>query len=300
MTTPQPHREDWAETAAALLQIQERQLFFLGGAPRSGTTWLQQMLDAHPDASCRGEGLFAKLLYPLIDGMLGRLRKDLGDKNQTVFSHLEGYPLPGEEERQFLAASMILLALRRQASGRDCRAYGEKTPENVFFIPQLAALFPRAKFIVIARDPRDVITSAWHFFRGDKEVEGGEEAKFAFIRSALPSLADGLRAAIAHTSRSPDRCRTVTYETLQAAPQPALAGLFRFLGLSDDPPIVTDCIERTRFRAATGGRPAGEAKDGTFLRKGVTGDWPSTLTPGMNDLILESLGWAFPHFGWTP
>lgn len=292
--------EDWAETAAALGQIAARQIFFLGGAPRSGTTWLQQMLDAHPDACCQGEGLFAKLLYPLLDDYLGRWTKALADKNRTVFAHLPGYPAPGAEERHFLAASMILLALRRQAAGRPCLAYGEKTPENVFFVPQLAALFPKAKFLSIARDPRDVLTSSWHFFYKGKPGEDQEETKLAFIRSALPSLTQGLRIAIAQERDNPDRCRTVTYEALRRTPQETLAGLFRFLGLRDDAEIVGHCVDQTRFERASGGRPAGEAQNGAFLRKGMAGDWPSTLTPAMNTLILEALGWSFSYFGWTP
>ena len=50
----------------ALADLAGKQLFFVGGAPRSGTTWLQQLLNAHPDCSCRGEGLFwAQLATPL-------------------------------------------------------------------------------------------------------------------------------------------------------------------------------------------------------------------------------------------
>lgn len=290
---------EWPETAEALRQIADRQLFFLGGAPRSGTTWLQQMLDAHPDASCQGEGLFAKLLYPLLDTYLGGWKTALAEKNRAVFAHLPGYPLPGEDERQFLAASMILLAFRRQAGGRSYRAYGEKTPENLFFFPQLAALFPRAKFIGIARDPRDVLTSAWHFFRKSAAEKDDEQAKLAFVRSALPSLVEGTRAAIAQQRDHPDTCRGVTYEALSRAPEETLAGLLRFLGLSDDPAIVARCVAQTRFATASGGRDAGQAQNGAFLRKGVAGDWPSTLTPAMNDLILDALGWSFPYFGWT-
>ena len=163
--------EEWAETAGALQRIAGRQIFFVGGAPRSGTTWLQHMLDAHPDASCQGEGLFAKMLYPLLDGFLDSWRLKLDEKNRAVFAHLAGYALPGQEERHFLAASMILLAFRRQAGGRGCLAYGGETPEKIFFFLKLLALFPKAKFIAIARDPRDVLTSAWHYFRKSPVAE---------------------------------------------------------------------------------------------------------------------------------
>lgn len=300
MSTGSARPENWAETAAALQRIQDSQLFFLGGAPRSGTTWLQQMLDAHPDASCRGEGLFAKLLFPLLDAYIGRWRMELSEKNQAVFSQMEGYPLPGEEERRFLAASTILLALRRQSEGQNMLAYGEKTPENVFFFPKLADLFPQAKFIAIARDPRDVITSAWHFFHPRMNGPQAETAKLAFIRSTMTPLADGMRSMIAHEQAFPGRCHNVTYERLHRDPETSLGALFRFLSLPDAPEVVADCVRRTRFETMTGDRKAGDGQDGTFLRKGITGDWPSTLTPAMNDLVLEKLGWAFPYFGWTP
>jgi len=36
----------------------ERRFFFVCGAPKSGTTWLQRVLDAHPQVQCSGEGHF--------------------------------------------------------------------------------------------------------------------------------------------------------------------------------------------------------------------------------------------------
>ncbi len=32
--------------------------FFVGGAPKSGTTWVEEILNAHPDVLCTGEGAF--------------------------------------------------------------------------------------------------------------------------------------------------------------------------------------------------------------------------------------------------
>jgi hypothetical protein len=81
-------------------------------------------------------------------------------------------------------------------------------------------------------------------------------------------------------------------------PVPTVARLFRLLGVSDREEIVAACLARTSFAAATGGRAAGVARDGDFHRKGVAGDWTSTLTPEMNTLLLRELGWMFPKFGW--
>jgi hypothetical protein len=93
---------------------------------------------------------------------------------------------------------------------------------------------------------------------------------------------------------------TVTYEKLHRTPPLVISNMFRFLRVSDASHIVADCISRTSFEVLTGGRQAGIERNGAFFRKGVVGDWASTLTPEMNDLVLRELGWMFPYFGWTP
>ena len=289
----------WDDTNAALRRIADRQIFFVGGAPRSGTTWLQQIIDSHPNACCKGEGLFSKNLFPLLEAFTAQRVKDLEAKNEALFQHTKGYPLPTAGDSDFLAATVILLALRQQADGQDYLAYGEKTPENVFLFSRFQRLFPRAKFVTIVRDPRDVLTSAWHFFRKLQPGQDDVAEKFAFIRNALPSISEGARVALYFAQQHPEVSHLVTYERLRQDPAPAITRLFQFLGLPVDDRIVADCLERTSFSKATGGRPAGVAQNGAFMRKGVVGDWTSTFTPAMSDLILSELGWMFPHFGWT-
>jgi hypothetical protein len=289
----------WAERAERLLALSRRQLFFIGGAPRSGTTWLQYLLDAHPDICCAGEGLFRKELAEPMGKLLLARRAALEAKNQTVFRHSGGYPLPDAGDAEVLAATGILLALERQCGGRDYRAIGEKTPENVFYFPALKQMFPGAKFIGIVRDPRDLLSSAWHFFR--KPEPGDDTArKSDFIRSALPSLQQGARAMLELRRNSPADCMLVTYERMLSDTPTTAAALYRFLGVSDDAAVVADCVARTSFAALTQGRPAGTVEEGSFFRKGAVGDWRATFTAEMEEMIVRELGWCFPEFGWVP
>ncbi len=290
----------WIEQQEELVALARKQLFFVGGAPRSGTTWVQQILDCHPEVCCRGEGLFHKHLAEPLDELTKRRSEVLTTKNTGLFGHTGGYPLPSADDVEFLLGTAILTSLRQFGAPDQCRAIGEKTPENVFFFPRLKQLFPKAKCIAIARDPRDVLTSAWHFFH--KPVPGEDEAaaKMAFIRLALPSLDLGARATIDLAARYPADVMTVTYENLRRSPQLVVSNMFRFLSVSDASNIVADCVARTSFAALTGGRQPGTEQQGAFFRKGVTGDWASTLTPDMNQLMLRELGWMFPHFGWKP
>jgi hypothetical protein len=141
----------WAEGTARLAAIAERRLFFIGGAPRSGTTWLQQMLDAHPAICCRGEGLFLHHFAVPLERMLSERALVIAGKNRDLFSHTGGFAQYAPADSEHLVATAILLAFARFAPGADCRALGEKTPENAFFFPRLRAMFPDARFIGIAR-----------------------------------------------------------------------------------------------------------------------------------------------------
>jgi hypothetical protein len=290
----------WIEHHDDLAALARKQLFFIGGAPRSGTTWVQQLLDIHPEVSCRGEGLFQKHLAEPLDAMMQARGEVLAAKNTGLFGHTGGYPLPAADDVAFLLGTAILLALRQGTEGKTCRAIGEKTPENLFFFPHLKQLFPKAKCIAIARDPRDVLTSAWHFFHKSAADEDETAAKFAFIRLALPSLHQGARATIALAAQYPADIMIITFEKLRRTPELIVSNMFRFLSVSDAPAIVADCVARTSFAALTGGRQAGIEQNGAFLRKGIAGDWALTLTPEMNDLVLRELGWMFPHFDWKP
>lgn len=143
-----------------------------------------------------------------------------------------------------------------------------------------------------------MLTSAWHFFHQPAAGEDATAAKIAFIRSAFPPLDNGARTMLALREQYPSDCTIVTYERMREAPAPVAAQLFGFLGVADRDDVVADCVARTSFAALSGGRSPGVAQDRSFFRKGVVGDWRSTLTPEMNEMILRELGWMFPHFGW--
>ncbi len=290
---------DLIEHLEKLRALTERQLFFVGGAPRSGTTWLQALLDCHPDVVCRGEGLFLKHLANPLGDMMAERRKALQAKNDGLFRHSGGFPLPTPDDTEFLVGTGVLLALERLCNGASCHAVGEKTPENVFFFPRLKRLFPAAKFIGIMRDPRDILTSAWHLFHKAEPGEDETEAKRAFVRLALPSLHNGTQAVLALRKAYPPDCLLVTYEQMRGTPAPIAARLFRFLGVSDADRIVTECVAQTSFAAMSGGPSLVGEAERPFLRKGVVGDWRSTLTPDMNEMILQALEWSFIEFGWT-
>ena len=165
----------------------ERQLkdpIFIIGCPRSGTTLLQQMLDAHSDILITPETHFMQYF-------LNR-REEYGDLNQDVnyqqliqniialpeFSEMELSAHAFSEaawrnERNY--AAIFLLLLEKFAHSRGVQIVGKKTPNHVMHIPKLKQLFPSARFVNIVRDPRAVVNSwrsaTWsNFIKDDSEV----------------------------------------------------------------------------------------------------------------------------------
>lgn len=118
----------------------ERPVFVIG-APRSGTTMLFQLLRASPELASmpyEGHDLWRAFHHPRWSGWKS--------------DHLgRGAALPGE--RRF--ANAFISARSDRQAGR----FVEKTPENSLRIGYLLELYPDAMFVVLKRDPCDVISS---------------------------------------------------------------------------------------------------------------------------------------------
>jgi len=298
MAETNPGRLSWRAGRDALADIEQRQLFFIGGAPRSGTTWVQLLFDAHPDVCCKGEGLFPHHLEKGLTRIVEEWRQALSQKNNTLFRQSGGYQLPDDEDVDFLLATGILRAFNRQCRGGNYSAIGEKTPENVFLFPRLKRLFPHAKFVGVVRDPRDALTSALHIFYKAARNEGHDASPMDFILHSLGPMIQGTKAMLALCSQYPSACAIVSYEALIADPKTSVSRLFDFLGVESTSNIVDACLAKTAFSSLSGGRAPGEGRNSEFFRKGVVGDWKETLTPEINRVILDAMGEWFPFFGW--
>ncbi len=108
----------WLDRHRQLAELANRQLFFIGGAPRSGTTWVQELLDLHPSVSCRGEALFHQDLARPLDALMHARSKAIAAKNATTFRHAKGFPPPTIYDTDIMLGTAILLAFQRQCGGR--------------------------------------------------------------------------------------------------------------------------------------------------------------------------------------
>ena len=130
---------------------------FIFSLPRAGSTLLQRILMSHPEVASVAEPW---LLLPLFYTMKA---------NGTVseFSHRTcqvAYKdfianLPGKQNAYNRSLRKFILSLYSMQCKNDERYFLDKTPRYYFIIPELAEIFPDAKFIFLFRNLRDVYSS---------------------------------------------------------------------------------------------------------------------------------------------
>ncbi|MGE5201379.1 MAG: sulfotransferase family protein, partial [Acidobacteriota bacterium] len=180
---------DYEALRSRLDGLLRKQLFFVGGLAKSGTTWVQLLLDDHPQVCCSGECHLVDRLFPALKGTLEAHNRFLAGKAASVCAELDsGLPAFELADLECLFATAILLLLAKRGAGKPALAVGEKTPENVQVFGALTRLFPKAKCIHVVRDPRDAAVSAW--FHVERVMPDETRRHFADISQYLRYSAD--------------------------------------------------------------------------------------------------------------
>ncbi len=279
----------------------DRTLFFAGGQGKSGTTWVQLLLDAHPEVSCRGEAHFFDMLAPAMHAAFAQYRQQL-QENNALFHELPGYHLP--ERTQAIAALRATLdsLLSEQARDATVTAIGERTPANVEHLGLLWELYPQARFIHVIRDPRDVAASLWH--HGHRIREGGFEDRYGSIDRLAVELCKSWAAWMSECGalgkERPGQYLEVRYEDLLDQGHIAMRRMLEFLDIKPDPRTIDHCLEAASFEKLSGGRARGEEDRASHFRKGISGDWREQLQPDTCRQIAELAAGQLARLGYSP
>lgn len=195
--------------------------FFVGGSQRSGTSLLQAILSADAETNPR---LYEASYFKVLVATYQFGKATLNGKAAHYFADLE-------ELRHFSASwarSFLEMTLQRYAPARHLVL---KEPHLTMLFPDIAELISDAKFLVIVRDPRDVIASMLEV--EEKLVRQGQSAFPRRDMAALSNHYKSFYAPVMNCQSEDFKRRTcfVKYEKLVYEPEAELEKIRTFTGL---------------------------------------------------------------------
>jgi Flp pilus assembly protein TadD len=192
---------------------------FVVGFPRSGTTLLEQMIDAHADFRSMDERAF---VYELTERMklagqhypaaLADLTQQNVDQLRAIYANLAGKVVPDLGHRRLV----------------------DKNPLNMLCLPMIARLFPEARIIMCLRHPCDVLLSCY--------MQPFRSPAFMVLCSSLERLARGYVQAFEHWYRHVEvfapRVLEWRYESVVSRFDEHVTRLGHFLEIDDATPMA--------------------------------------------------------------
>lgn len=143
-------RDDFRRWNDAAQHLGANRVALLTGFPRSGTTLLEQVLDAHPDlVSSEERDFIGREVLNTITAHRGKM--PLID----ALNELTVDEITLQRERYFRAMEYLLGEPIRG------RMHLDKNPAYNLTIPLVLRIFPESRLIVALRDPRDVVLSCY-------------------------------------------------------------------------------------------------------------------------------------------
>lgn len=253
---------------------------FVVGTGRCGSTLLRKLLRAHPDVHLPKETHWIPLLHdrfgarPVTAGeFLAAAGAVYMAKGKTALSRiLKEEELDEAELRGVLEplgprplAGWMTAFYRHLAGRRGASIWGDKTPDYGACMERLAALFPGARFLHIARDGRDVALSMSQVLSFRYQVAWGVdywphvawerayEARAAAAEGELPLAAffelwrSRLARARDEATRLPaGAALELRYEDLLGDPRAALRRVHEHLRLPGDAGWVEEAAAQVR------------------------------------------------------
>ena len=256
-------------------------MFFVFGAPKSGTTWMQMLLDAHPDVCCRGEDTLDYFIHQCPE-FLERYNSIRVGVNERTAKH----ELIDQFSEQDAATLFIFIV----------ELMSEKTPKPISGFKDNGILehlrlyhnfFPTAQYINVVRDPRDMALSAWHH---NMRVEENFISRAHSLEEWVVNMAASWSKSVDAVDEYYRNTVTVRYEDLLSNGKAEMEKVFQFLNA--DPKHAGAVIEATDFKKLKNTK-------NEFFRKGQAGGWKSELDAEMLAGIEEKAGKNMRRLGYA-
>ena len=189
-------------------------LIFIGGVPRSGTTLMRAMMDAHPDVRCGEE----TRVIPRMLGMRSNMARSAKESQRLKEAGIT------EEVLDSAMSAFILEIIAKH--GEPALRLCNKDPFTLKSSVYLSQMFPNSKFILMLRDGRAVVHSII-----SRHVTVSSFDLLSY-RKSLQQWNQAIETMYYQCSQvGPRRCLPVYYEQLVLHPKETLNKLLQFLDI---------------------------------------------------------------------
>ena len=214
-------------------------IVFVVGAPRSGTTWLQAMLGAHPSVATGPETHFFKAFSGVGELYEERLPRLVGLRE--YLEPTEFYATLGDLFHR--------VASKIPEPAGPSRIFLEKTPEHCHHTELILRCLPEARFIHLLRDGRHAIAS---LMRVDRNWSTNADSPYQIATVASKVWRRSVEASrsIPRLLGNRDAYREVRYEDLIRNPGPVLGDLFAWMSVPHEEDAITGIVESCRLEQA--------------------------------------------------
>jgi Sulfotransferase family len=307
-------------------RLLESRLLWIWGSPRSGSSWLLDLLcdplepyirtasgfrhaaDAEPrdalDIVPIDESFLANHLAPALGDPIEIGGDYVADTQNRRRSNDPGYVFSDAfrqawepEYRRFVLVRLWEIAARARRDGIalvDHPVYAIKEVNGSHAADQLMSLLPSSRMLFLARDGRDVVDSLLAayspggFLARDqgRVVDSPEERREAVTWAARLWACNCDTVLAAQRSHSSELVRVVRYEELLADCAKVMTGLFQWLGLERR----DDWIERMVARRSFAAVPDHKRGEGKRTRSARPGRWRENLTEDEQRVVMEIVG----------
>ena len=189
---------------------------FLVGYPRSGTTLVERLLDAHEQVTATPE-------FPMINAMCSALDSAApgGHIYPDALSHI------GADEIGRLRALYWDLLRESHDGPIGDRLVVDKHPLNLDHLGLIARTFPNAKVIIALRDPRDVCVSCF----ATDFIPNNVTMRYRDLAETARAYAATMRLWLRYRDLLPLETFVYRYEDLVRDPRTVLGQIVEFLGI---------------------------------------------------------------------
>ncbi|XP_033027985.1 protein-tyrosine sulfotransferase 1 isoform X2 [Lacerta agilis] len=206
---------------ATLAYHKDMPLIFIGGVPRSGTTLMRAMLDAHPDIRCGEE----TRVIPRILAV-----KQMWARSSKEKIRLDEAGVTDEVLDSAMRAFLLEIIVKH---GEPAPYLCNKDPFALKSLAYLARIFPNAKFVLMVRDGRASV----HSMISRKVTIAGFD--LSSYRDCLTKWNRAIETMYNQCLEAGlDRCMMVHYEQLVLHPERWLQTLLKFLRIPWDPAVL--------------------------------------------------------------